>query len=121
MTKDELFPSKFLKASDLAGQQLTMRINRMVREEVGPEKVLKPVVYFDHEEKGLVLNQTNFDSIEEITGERDSDNWTGFEIMLVPRRAQYQGKLVDAIRIEKPAPKKRSKNKFEEAVDNEAA
>ncbi len=50
------YPSKYLKAGDLGGQDRTVRIRACVKEELGQgsEKESKPVLYFEGHTKGLV-------------------------------------------------------------------
>ena len=52
-------------------------------EEIGEEREKKPIISFDDIDKELVVNVTNWDTIEGLTGEYDSDKWTGHVIKLV--------------------------------------
>ena len=63
----------------------------------------KPVARFKNKSKALVLNKTNLRSIEEITGTDETDDWRGARITLYPTRVDYQGRRVDAIRIDRPS------------------
>ena len=45
------FPSPYLKASDLQGRRIPVKILRVEMQELGDE--LKPVVYFEGKAKGL--------------------------------------------------------------------
>lgn len=100
MRRDDVFPSKWIKASDLQGRQVTVTIDRLEMETIGDET--KPVLYFIGKEKGMVLNQTNWGSIEPIAGE-DTDQWHNQKVVLFPTKVQFNGKMVDAIRIMPPA------------------
>ena len=100
-TRDELFPSKYIKHSDLNGQEVTVTIASLDMEEVGMDKEEKPVLSFKDAKKKLVLNMTNFDGIAESYGE-ETDNWPGEKIILYEDKARYGGKIVDCIRV-KPA------------------
>ena len=57
MRISEAYPSKYLKAADLDGQDRTVSIRACVQEELGQgsEMEVKPVLYFDGGPKGLVL------------------------------------------------------------------
>jgi hypothetical protein len=63
----------------------------------GKEKKL--VARFVGKEKGLVLNRTNADSIAEIAGSEDTDDWAGQTIVLFPDTTKFGGKTVDCVRI----------------------
>lgn len=97
MNMDEAFPSKYIKASDLRGQKHKLTIASLEMNEVGSD--MKPIVYFDGREKGLVLNKTNAGIISSKFGP-ESDGWIGKEVVLYPTQTQFEGKTVPAIRVE---------------------
>src|SRR5262245_30959292 len=108
-TKDEIFPSKFLKAADLDGKPLVVTIASAVTETLkSPEGIsqLKVVLHFTNGKKplgkSLPLNMSNFDMIVEITGEDGSANWLGHKIELYPTKTEMRGRIVDGIRIREP-------------------
>ncbi len=107
MRISEAYPSKYLKAVDLDGQDRTVSIRACVQEELGQgsEMEVKPVLYFDGGQKGLVLNKTNAQAIAEDYGD-DTEAWTGREIVLFIQKVTFQGKLTPAIRVrvQKTAP-----------------
>jgi hypothetical protein len=82
-------------------------IRKVTVEEVGEERERKPVIAFDELQKELVVNVTNWNSIVEITGEEDSDNWSGRKIKLVRLRVPFGNKNVEAIRVEAADAKQR--------------
>lgn len=98
MKLSDAFPSTFLKASDLNGQRPVVTISHVKFEDIGGDH--KPVVYFRGKDKGLVLNKTNGSMIAEIAGDDDTDNWGGTRFVLYPTRVDFQGKRVDAIRVD---------------------
>ena len=100
MTRNEVYPSRWLKAADLSpdGEQVT--ICKVTVEEIGEEREKKPIMSFDNLDKELVVNLTNWNSIEELTGEQNSDKWAGHVIKLVRVRVPFGGKNVEAIRVE---------------------
>jgi len=100
MRTGEAFPSKHLKAADLQGRRLSVVIDRVVVEDVGDDR--KPVVYFKNKERGMALNVTNANMIAEITGTDEMDDWTGRAIVLYVAKVDYQGRRVDAIRVDYP-------------------
>ena len=101
----EVFPSKFLKAEDLADgnggyRRVTVRIRETVMQDIGGDKAeRKAVIYFAGKDKGLVSNRTNADELQTIIGSDDTDNWNGYRVMLFVERVPFQGKKVPALRI----------------------
>jgi hypothetical protein len=108
MKRDEVFPSRWLKAADVGrdGFDGNVTIKGVSWEEIGEEREEKAVVAFEKLDKELVLNVTNWDRIVELTGQDDSDNWAGYRIRLIRVKVPYGGKTVDAIRIDPPDPDK---------------
>jgi hypothetical protein len=104
VTKSEAFPTKWLKPADLKGQPCVLEIERAVQETVkfNDKDQKKTVLYFAGTGKNLPVNATNWDVIEEITGEPDSDNWAGHVIELFPTTTEVRGETVDCIRIRAP-------------------
>ena len=98
----EKFPSKFLKAADLTNRRQAVTVERWADEMVGSPPEEKTVLYFRELSKGLVLNKTNAESIEEVTGTDDLDAWVGNSVVLVRTKTDFQGKRVECIRIESP-------------------
>jgi len=99
----EAFPSKWLKADDLQGRACVVTISRLASEDVGDDTE-KPVLYFAGKAKGLVLNKTNANIIAEVLGTDEMNDWRGRAITLYPTRVEFQGKKVNAIRVQDVAP-----------------
>jgi hypothetical protein len=105
MKLGEVFHSKYLKAEDLQGKTVRVVIQHVDLEDVGLEegkKERKLVCYFVGKERQLVLNKTNAESIAEITGCDDTDDWAGAPIALFPDKTKFGGKTVPCIRITWP-------------------
>lgn len=96
---NDAFPSAYLKASDLNGQQPLVTIDRVEFEAVGREKEMKPVLYFAGKEKGMVLNKTNAKNIANLIGSFETGDWAGFRIRLYGTHVEFNGETVEAIRI----------------------
>lgn len=100
MNIESAFPSNYLKASDLHGQDLNVTIKSVVIDDVGtdnkPEP--KPIVMFHEVEKGLVLNVTNKNVIVGLLGP-ETDRWSGQKITLFPTQVDFRGDQVEAIRV----------------------
>ncbi len=103
MKANDAFPSKFLAAADLQEQDRTLKITHVDTDEIGGKQ--KFICHFAGAKKGLVLNKTNFNTIVKVTGEDDTDNWTGHSVCLYPTMVDFQGDQVAAIRIKAPANK----------------
>jgi hypothetical protein len=96
-TRGEVFPSKFLNASNIKGRtQVT--IAEVKQEVIADED--RWVCYFEEIDKGLPLNVTNWNSIEEITGLQNSDDWGGTKVVLYATRVLFKGKKVDGLRVD---------------------
>ena len=100
MKIDEVYPSNYLKASDLKGKLVKVKMKAVTVEEIGDDK--KPVIRFEGRDKGLALNKTNAGIIASAYGQ-ETDAWNGKEIELRPDKTQFQGQLVDCIRVQVPA------------------
>ncbi len=100
MKANDAFPSKFLKAADLQGRRVVVTIAHVEIEKFDDGD--RPCVFFVGKDKGVVLNKTNFNAIADITGEADSDDWAGKRITLYTAKVDYQGKRVEAIRVDDP-------------------
>lgn len=92
------FPSKYLKAADLGHTQPTVTIDRVEIEQMQDDEP-KPVLYFQGKDKGLVLNKTNSNTITDILGSDETDDWAGKRIRLFVTKVEFQGRRVDAIRV----------------------
>ena len=97
--------SKFLKADDLKGRAIKVKISNakvepMTQDVNGDQKL---VIYFEGKEKGMALNKTNFKVLASSFGP-DTDNWLGKEIEVFSMDVEYQGKLVPGLRLRVLAP-----------------
>jgi hypothetical protein len=124
MNINDAFPSKYLKATDLPeeGSQV-VTIEKIALEEIGRDKETKPVIYFEEFSRALVCNKTNARAIARAIGSEDFDDWVGSKINLYRADVEFQGEMVEAIRvkgqarkIEKPArpvvtPRERERSK----------
>lgn len=99
MNINEAFPSKYLKAADLQGRNVTVKISHVQEEQIGADN--KQILYFQGKERGVVLNKTNANNIATLYG-CETDDWHGKEITLVEAMVDFQGKSVPAIRMKAP-------------------
>lgn len=96
---NEQFPSKYIKSSDLGGNMVKVQIRSLQSEEIGSSQ--KMIMYFTGKEKGLVLNKTNAQTLAEQFGD-ETDNWVGANIEIFSMKVQYEGRMVDGIRVRIP-------------------
>ena len=98
------FPSPYVKAADLNGKSHAMTIRLCVSEELGQgaDKELKPVLYFQKAQKGLVLNKTNARVIADAYGV-ETAAWEGRPVEIYPTQVEFRGNMVDGIRLRIPA------------------
>jgi len=104
MKRDDVFPSKYLKASDLNGKPIVVTIEsaplEVLKNPEGKEQA-KTVLYFKGAKKALPLNMVNWDAVAAICG-ADTDDWPGGRIELYADKTPMGGKTVDCIRIRAP-------------------
>lgn len=103
----QMIESKYLKKEDIDGEVIVTiaKIGQgNVAQDDQPEE-LKWMVRFKEFRKPLVLNSTNIQLIVKATGEDDTDNWPGKEIILyVDDNVSFGGKLVGGIRVKSAKP-----------------
>jgi hypothetical protein len=112
---NEAFPSNYVKAADLKGRQLTVKMDRTEYEMIGDDKKL--ILYFVGKDKGMVLNKTNANNIASIYGD-ETEDWHDQEIVLFEAMVDFQGKTVPAIRVKAP-PKQKPNGQRAAAPANE--
>ena len=96
------FPSAYIKASDLQGKSVNIIMHSLEMQDIGGD--IKPVLYFQgadgsKKERGMILNKTNANIITELHGS-ETDDWPGKMITLYSARVEFQGKIVDGIRVQ---------------------
>ena len=110
-TKEEMFPSRFLKVEDLEGRPAVLEITEVVVENLkdfntGKMKA-KTVLSFKGTDKVLVLSaKANWDGVVKATGCKDSKDWVGHRIEVYPATTEVGGETRDCIRV-RPVTKKK--------------
>ncbi len=99
MNTDKIYPSKYLKAGDVTESPVSYTIRDSAIEEVGREKQPRFILYFEDEEKGLVVNKTNLGTIAKALGTKETDEWIGKAIKLYSTEVQFGDEMVEAIRV----------------------
>ena len=103
MNIDQEFPSKFLKSADLQGEAVKVKIKEVKKETLGDDEKL--ALYFVGKSKGMILNKTNAYAIKAVYGP-DTDEWIGQTIELFAMPVEFQGRMVEGLRVRVPRPKK---------------
>ena len=98
MKQHQAFPGKFLKAADFEEGPRTLTISKVTFDEVNDGES-KLVVHFKEDDRGMVLNKTNFNMIEEITGKEDTDDWKGASLKVGRVKVDFQGQRVWGVRV----------------------
>ncbi len=105
MRKSQAFESTYMRTEDLNGKEHELIIDKVEMAEISnPETKrteTKPVVYFKGREKGLILNHTNWDALEQGYGE-ESDHWHGWPMILYPTTTRFGSSNVACMRIRIP-------------------
>lgn len=105
MKRGQAFPGTYINQDAVTANGGTIRGKIMV---VKPESVKAPdgttseeaVMYLDSDERGLILNRTNWALLEEMTGKDDSDDWNGTSVELyIDPNVSFGGKRVGGVRV----------------------
>lgn len=106
MNLNDAYPSRFLSAEDLNGQDVTVTISSVALERIGQGKdaVDKLVIGFSGKKKFFVANKTNSRAIAKVLGSDETDEWVGQRITFGPREVEFQGDMVTALRVSLKAP-----------------
>ena len=99
MTRNEVFPGKYLKADDLKGKACVATIESapyVTLKGLDGNETKKIVLHFKNAQKTLPLNATNFDAVCDATGFPDTEDWPGQRIELYPTRTTMGGNAVPA-------------------------
>lgn len=102
MNIDNEFPSKFLKSADLQGEAVKVKIKEVKKETLGDDEKL--AIYFVGKSKGMILNKTNAYAIKAVYGP-DTDEWIGQTIELFAMPVEFQGRMVEGLRVRVPKKK----------------
>jgi hypothetical protein len=105
-TRDEIFPSDYLKAVDV-DPPITVTVKECVIETLGrgAQAERKGVLYFTDHPKKLTVNVTNWDAMVAITGEKNSDRWAGTVIEAFAVDCESPKGPTRGVRIRRPLKK----------------
>ena len=100
------FPSKYVTAGDLQGQEVPVTCDRVCLETVQSDSGRSdelPVLYFQGMGKGLVLNKTNANVIASLYG-NETERWQGQPITLYATETEFAGRVVPCVRVRSVPP-----------------
>lgn len=112
MDINQMFPSKYLKGSELPGPVTVTIAN------IRKERTYKPgegqtdiyVLICEKATRGVVLTKPLAFSIAEALGEPDTDKWTGRAVTLYPQAMTIAGRAITAIRARATIPQPAGSN-----------
>jgi hypothetical protein len=121
MRASDMFPSKYLKSSDVKDKPLTATISHVAVELVGQGKdqERKPVLYFEGNTKPMVLNKTNAVTLDNAFG--DTEEWAGHKVRIGCVETTYGGRAIDGIRVKPLAAAKPPPPTPDEITDDQLA
>lgn len=104
-TLNDLFPSPYLAATDVEAKPVVTikTITKKTMKNRDGEDEVKPVIFFNEMEKGMVLNKTNAEIIASLYGNTLED-WTGERVQLHSVMVEAFGKRQPAIRVAEQKP-----------------
>ena len=118
MRMSDAFHSKFFKAADLNGGALVRTVGTVAFESMNDGEQ-KPVARFSDDDRGLVLNKTNFGALAQLAKSDDTANWRGMRVQLYAATAEFSGRTVPAVRIRSPhgaAPKQSQREEMDDQI-----
>ena len=93
----------YLKAEDLQGRAVNIAIERVTMETIKDRESNKDeqklVAHFAGKDKGLILNRTNADALNEIFGTDDYDQWRGVVQLFVDPNVRFGNKTMAGLRV----------------------
>ena len=102
-TVDELFPSRWIKSSDIGSTPRTVTISRIDFEIIGHNQERKAVLSFQNSTKRMILNRTNAQILASLYG-KEVMSWVGKRITLYCAEVQFRGTTTLAVRIKEEVP-----------------
>ncbi len=104
MDSRTMHPGKYLKAADFERAQMwtiaDLRQEPIQNQQTGQSEN-RWILYFNDDDRGLVLNVVNRLALEEYLG-FETDDWMEKQVVLYKDKVAFGGKMVDAIRVRQP-------------------
>lgn len=101
---NDLMPKRFFNADDILSPRVLtiIRVERVNTAAKDKEAEIKAAVYFENEERGVVLNGERRDTLVDLYG-RDTDNWLGQSVEIFRGETKFGGKKVGCVSFRAPA------------------
>lgn len=107
MHADQMFPRKnqFMRPSDIPSSGIRATVTGCDHVVMGKTGKQDCVYFLTFKETELCvrLNITNKNSMVAITGSKETDDWKGAVIEVYATKVEFQGELLDAVRLRAPA------------------
>lgn len=107
MKLSDLYPRRYATGHDLNGKAYTLTIERVQLEEMRPNHnapaEMKPVIYFENSEKGVIMSRTMAYQVAGVVGSEDTLDWPGQRITIYPQPMMVAGKQRVGIRARAPS------------------
>ncbi|SRR6266571_2067418 len=103
MDANTMLARKYLNASDLKGRSSVKVTIERVEDVKFRDGTRKLVLSFEGARKQLAVNKTNLRAIIAVLGTSETEQWIGQRLTLEPRKVDFGGQLVDAVRVAAPA------------------
>lgn len=100
MKKSDYFSSGYLTAQDIT-KPVHVTISA-VQEETMRDGERKPVLYFRNAKKGLTLNLTRWNQLEQIAGSESPADWIGADVVVKTIETTFRGQPTKGIALESP-------------------
>ncbi len=113
----------FLKQEDLGGKDVRVVVSDVALEDVKDvdKTEKKLIMHFAGKDKSLILNRTNCEAMEQITGTDDYGAWVGHAVVLwTDPTVKFGGKTVGGLRIRAVGPKVMPKPILTEDLEDES-
>ena len=112
------FGGKYMNATHIT-EPFVGTVDRVDREDVDGNGKMKPVLYFEDRERGVVLNATRYDTVSAMAKSRDTDNWVGMRVQVKRGSTRFANKVVDCVEFGRPLAEKRKNEAAEVAELND--
>lgn len=106
MRKHIAYPSAYLKAADFP-EPVKATISHVMHEPMSDAK-LRPIVFLEGFEKGIVCNVTNADVLYSLAGTDDDVDWVGLTIEIFTMPVTFNGKSGLSIRFRPVSTRRRA-------------
>lgn len=100
MQVNDMYKGTYLKAADIISSgNIGVTITEVTEVTFEGQKGAKYALHLAELDQALVLNKTNAMAVVAITGSTETNDWTGAKVMLTTEKTQFNGNMVDSVRI----------------------